>query len=65
MFADEGLCALYSSPNVIRVIEPRKIRLAGHVAPRGKRRDAYRVLVERSEGRRNLGKSMRRWDDNI
>jgi hypothetical protein len=31
----------------------------------GKRRDAYRVLVGKSEGRRPLGRPRRRWEDNI
>jgi hypothetical protein len=31
----------------------------------GERRGAYRVLVEKPEGRRPLGRPRRRWDDNI
>jgi hypothetical protein len=31
----------------------------------GKRIDEYRILVEISEGRRPLGKPMRRYEDNI
>jgi hypothetical protein len=31
----------------------------------GKRRDAYWVLVGKPEGRRLLGRPMRRWEDNI
>ena len=31
----------------------------------GGRRDAYRVLVGKSEGKRPLGKSRRRWENNI
>jgi hypothetical protein len=31
----------------------------------GERRGAYRVLVEKREGRRPLGRSRRRWKDNI
>jgi hypothetical protein len=31
----------------------------------GERRDAYRVLVEKSEGRRPLGRQRHRWEDNI
>jgi hypothetical protein len=31
----------------------------------GERRDAYRVLVGRPEGRRPLGRPRRRWKDNI
>jgi hypothetical protein len=36
---------LYSSPNIIRVIEPRKLRWVGHVARMGHRRSSYRVLT--------------------
>jgi hypothetical protein len=31
----------------------------------GERRGAYRVLVEKPEGRRTLGRPRRRWEDNI
>jgi hypothetical protein len=31
----------------------------------GEGRSAYRVLVRRPEGRRPLGRSRRRWEDNI
>jgi len=31
----------------------------------GERRGVYRVLVEKSEGKRPLGKPRRRWEDNI
>jgi hypothetical protein len=31
----------------------------------GKRRGAYRALVGKPEGRRPLGRSRRRWEDNI
>jgi hypothetical protein len=41
---------LYSSPN-IRGIKSRGIRWAGHVARTRDRRCAYRVLVERSDGK--------------
>jgi hypothetical protein len=57
--------ALYSSPNIIRVIKPRRLRWAGHVARMGERRGAYRALVGKSEGRRLLGRPRRRWEDNI
>jgi hypothetical protein len=39
------LYALYSSPNIIRVIRSRRLRWAGHVARMGERRGAYRALV--------------------
>jgi hypothetical protein len=56
---------LYSSPNIIRVIKSRIIRWAGHVARMGEGRGAYRILMERPEGRRPLGRPMHRWEDNI
>jgi hypothetical protein len=36
-----------------------------HVACRGEKRCAYRILVGRPEGRRPLGRPRRRWEDNI
>jgi hypothetical protein len=36
---------LYSSPSIIRKIESRRMRWAGHVARMGKKRNAYRLLV--------------------
>jgi hypothetical protein len=59
------LYALYSSPNIIRVIKSRRLRWAGHVARMGKRRGAYGALVGKPEGRRPLGRPRRRWEDNI
>jgi hypothetical protein len=59
------LYALYSSPNIIRVIKSRRPRWAGHVARMGERRGAYRALVGKPEGRRPLGRPRRRWEDNI
>jgi hypothetical protein len=59
------LYALYSSPNIIRVIKSRKLRWAGHVAHMGERRGAYRALVGKRKGRRSLRRPRRRWEDNI
>jgi hypothetical protein len=59
------LYALYSSPNIIRVIKSRRLRWAGHVARMGERRGAYRALVGKPEGKRPLGRLRRRWEDNI
>jgi hypothetical protein len=62
---NEELYALYSSPNIIRVIKSRKLRWSGHVARMGERRGAYRALVGKSEGRRQLERPRRIWEDNI
>jgi hypothetical protein len=43
---------LYSSPDIIRQIKSRIIRLAGHVARMGQGRKVYWVLVGKSEGNR-------------
>ena len=41
------------------------IRWVGHVARMGDRREVYRVFVGKPEGKRPLGRSRRRWEDNI
>jgi hypothetical protein len=56
---------LYSSPSIIRIIKPRRMRWASHVARMGEKRDAYRLLMEKPEGKRPLGRPRRRWVDNI
>jgi hypothetical protein len=47
------------------VIKSRRIRWAGHVELMGEGRGAYRFLVGSPEGRRQLGRPRRTWDDNI
>jgi hypothetical protein len=47
------------------VINSRRLILAGDVARLGERRGACRVLVEKPEGRRPLGRPKRRWENNI
>jgi hypothetical protein len=42
----EELRDLYSSPSIIRIIEPRRMRWAGHVARMGEKRNAYRYWWE-------------------
>jgi hypothetical protein len=38
---------------------------AGHTARKGDKRNAYRILVVKPEGKRSLGRPRRRWVDNI
>jgi len=62
---NEELNDLYSSPNIVRVIKSRRMRLAGHVALMGEERGVYRILVGKPEGKSPLGRPRRRWVDNI
>jgi hypothetical protein len=62
---NEELHNLYSSPDIIRQVKSRRIRLAGHVARMGEERKVYKVLVGKSEGKRPLGRPRRRWEDGI
>jgi hypothetical protein len=62
---NEELNNLYSLPNIARVIKSRRMGWAGHVARMGKKKDVYRILVGRPEGRRPLGRPRHRWEDNI
>jgi hypothetical protein len=56
---------LYSSPNIIRIMKSRRMRWARHIALMGEKRNAYRILVGKPEGKRTLGRPRRRWVDNI
>jgi len=56
---------LYSSSNIIRIIKSRSMRWAGHVAHMGERRGVCRLLLGKHEGKRPLGRPLRRWEDNI
>jgi hypothetical protein len=50
---------------IIRIIKSRRMRWAGHVARMGEKRNVYRLLVGKPEGKRPLGRPRRRWIDNI
>jgi hypothetical protein len=51
---NEELHNLYSSPSIIRMIKSRRMRWAWHVA-RMEKRNAYRILTSKPEGKRPLG----------
>jgi hypothetical protein len=56
--------------SMLALYAERKIKecvhiLAGHVTRMGEKRNAYRLLVGKPEGRRPLGRPSRRWFNNI
>jgi len=62
---NEELNDLYSSPHIVQVTKSRRIRWVEHVVNMGERRDVYRVLVGKPEGKRPLGRPRHRWEDDI
>jgi len=61
---NEELNDLYCSPNIVRVINLRRMRWAGHVACMGEERGVYRVYGE-TGGKEPLGRPRCRCEDNI
>jgi hypothetical protein len=47
------------------MIKSKRMRWAGHVARIGEMRKAYKILVGKPEGKKPLGRSRRRLEDNI
>jgi hypothetical protein len=47
------------------MIKSRRMRWAGHVARMGEKRNAYRTLVGKPEGKRPLGRPRCSWENNI
>jgi hypothetical protein len=47
------------------MIKSRRMRWARHVAVMGEKRNEYRILVGKPEGKRPLRRPRRRWVDNI
>jgi hypothetical protein len=54
---NEELNDLYCSPNIVRVIKSRRMRLAGHVARMGEERRVYRALVGETGGKESNGET--------
>jgi hypothetical protein len=62
---NEELHYLYYSPSIIRIIKLRRLRWAGHVAQMREKRNVYRLLVGKSEGKRPLGRPRCKWMDDV
>ena len=56
---NEELNDLYCSPNILRVIKSRRMRLAGHVAHMGEEMGVYKALLGKPEGKRPMGRRRR------
>jgi hypothetical protein len=58
---------LYSSPsiNTSRMTKSRSMRRARHVARMGEKRNAYKILVGKLEGKRPLERPKRRGEKNV
>ena len=56
---------MYCSHNTVRVIKPRRLRWADHVARMEKGRSAFNILTSTPTGKRPSGRPRRRWEDNI
>jgi hypothetical protein len=61
----EELNDLHSSPSIVRVIKSRRMKWAEQVARIEESKGVCRVLVEKPEGKRPLGRPRRRWENNI
>jgi hypothetical protein len=62
---NDELHNLHSSPNIVRVIKSRKMRWAGHVAPRGRGEVFTGFWLGDRKLKSPLGVRMHRWEDNI
>jgi hypothetical protein len=56
---------LYSSPKIIRVIKPRRMKLTGYSAHIGEVRNMYKILGGKSKGKIPLGRYVCRSEDYI
>jgi hypothetical protein len=62
---NEKLHDLYSSPSIIRIMKSRRMAWSGYVARLGEKKNAYRSAVGKPEGKKTLGRPIRRWLNNI
>jgi DNA-binding transcriptional regulator PaaX len=58
-----GELRVFYTSSTIRTIKSSRMRRAGHVARIRKKRNSYRILMGKSEGKRSVRR--RRWEDNI
>jgi hypothetical protein len=54
---NEELHNLYSSPNIIRMLKSRRMRVTGHVARMGETRNAYTILMGKARRKETTWKT--------
>ena len=57
-FHNEELHSLFSSPNMVRMIESTRLRWTGHVARMEEDRSAFKILTGKTMGKKPL---LRHW----
>jgi hypothetical protein len=61
---NKELCDLYSSSSIVKMMKLMRMRWVGHLAQTEDKRNMYRSLVGKPEGRVPLGRPRCRWVDN-
>ena len=56
---------MYRSPSIVKVIKYRRLRRAGRVARMEEGKSAFKILTGKPTGKRPLGRSRRKWEENI
>jgi hypothetical protein len=56
---------MYASPDIIRVIKSKRMRLAGHVPRMGEVKNSNSILDGKPEEKRPFGRRRSGWEDNI
>ena len=56
---------MYRSPDIVMVINSRRLKWAGHIARMEEGRSAFKILTGKPTGNRTLGGPRRRWVNNI
>ena len=59
------LQSLYSSLNIVMVINSRRLRWTGHITRIEEGRRAFKIVIGKPTGKRPLGKPRWSWQDNI
>ena len=50
---------------ILHTVQSRRLRWAGHVTRMEEGRSSFNILTDKSTGNGSLGRSRRKWEDNI